>query len=429
MHLLLLFGHHFLVNHLDFQSISSPPKPPKRLWGAPALIFLLVGLSKVLFGPALADLLPALPAHYPKEGTRGRRQNGCLRWDPPGSGTPRRQSLVSRARSFSISGGRRAGSRRINGTPSGWRLSAGGIPIPPEPRGNARAQAMHQHFYGELTSEQRVDPHWDLENAPTWDSFFRQRRLFKLSRYEGNGPPPANNNAAARRIWWGALGRTLAAVLEHIAYGNEPPLEFPAIQGRWTPRRMATVSSSSSSGSRASSAATPRSGGGLYIREAPSAGARRPKREDGGSGSSRPKKPKAEEPEWTPPEEYRAGQLLYAAAETQRNFRGRGRRSWRRSTTPCRRSMTSRWRGRGPRPRRRRLSAHAASASSSSWTTRRCSAVGIPAKAAAAGRRSPRTSPRTTAAPTRTTVTTTSSTAVWGSSSLFSFFLNVCKYV
>jgi hypothetical protein len=62
---------------------------------------------------------------------------------------------------------------------------------------------MHQHYYGELTPEQHVDPRWDLENATNWDGFFRQRRLFELSRYEGNGPPPANNNTAASRIWWG----------------------------------------------------------------------------------------------------------------------------------------------------------------------------------------------------------------------------------
>jgi hypothetical protein len=67
--------------------------------------------------------------------------------------------------------------------PSGWRLRAGGILIPPEPH----AQAMHQHFYDELTPEQRADPHWDLENAPTWENFFRQRRLLELCHYEWNG--------------------------------------------------------------------------------------------------------------------------------------------------------------------------------------------------------------------------------------------------
>lgn len=38
------------------------------------------------------------------------------------------------------------------------------------------------------------------------------------------------------------------------------------------------------------------------------------------SNSSRPKKPKAEEPEWTPPEEYRAGQLHYATADDPEEF-------------------------------------------------------------------------------------------------------------
>jgi hypothetical protein len=82
----------------------------------------------------------------------------------------------------------------------------------------------------------------------------------------GNWLPPANNNAAAHRIWRGAPVRTVAALLEHITYGDGPPLEFPTIPRNWTLQRMAT--SSSSSGFRASSAATPRipqGGDDLYI--------------------------------------------------------------------------------------------------------------------------------------------------------------------
>jgi hypothetical protein len=36
--------------------------------------------------------------------------------------------------------------------PGMWWLSASGIPIPPEPHDGARVAAIHQHFYGELTS-------------------------------------------------------------------------------------------------------------------------------------------------------------------------------------------------------------------------------------------------------------------------------------
>jgi hypothetical protein len=38
-----------------------------------------------------------------KEGKRGRRQNGRLRWDPPASDTSWHQSLISNGRSFPIS--------------------------------------------------------------------------------------------------------------------------------------------------------------------------------------------------------------------------------------------------------------------------------------------------------------------------------------
>jgi hypothetical protein len=47
---------------------------------------------------------------------------------------------------------------------SKWRLSAGGIPIPPKPHGATRVVAIHQHFYGELTPEQQEDAIWDPEN-------------------------------------------------------------------------------------------------------------------------------------------------------------------------------------------------------------------------------------------------------------------------
>jgi hypothetical protein len=56
-----------------------------------------------------------------------------------------------------------------------------------------------------------------------------------------------------------------------------------------------------------------REDGRLLIREV--AGAHRPKHEDGVSRSSRPKKPKAEESEWTPPPEYSDGQLRYAVVD------------------------------------------------------------------------------------------------------------------
>ncbi|KAM0903932.1 hypothetical protein ACQ4PT_018332 [Festuca glaucescens] len=237
------------------------------------------------------------------------------------------------------------------------RLPAPICSTPAEPRGNARTATMHQHYYGELTPEQRASPHWDHENATTWNAFFCQGRLLELSRYDGNRAPPSNKNAAARRIWWGVPGRTLVAVLQHITDRNELRLEYPAPVRRWAPRRMASASSSSSSSrssSRTSSASAPRTlrSGALYIGEAapplPTAGLRRPKREDDASGSSRLKKPKAEEA-WMPPPEYQASQLRFAAGDDPEEFPGQRRPCWRRTTTSCRPPTILRLRGRAPR--------------------------------------------------------------------------------
>jgi hypothetical protein len=48
--------------------------------------------------------------------------------------------------------------------PGTWRLSAGGIPIPPVPHGAARQAAIHRHYYEVLTPEERNDPLYDPDN-------------------------------------------------------------------------------------------------------------------------------------------------------------------------------------------------------------------------------------------------------------------------
>jgi hypothetical protein len=48
--------------------------------------------------------------------------------------------------------------------PVTWRLSVGGIPIPPVPHGAARQAAIHRHYYEVLTPEERNDPLSDPDN-------------------------------------------------------------------------------------------------------------------------------------------------------------------------------------------------------------------------------------------------------------------------
>jgi hypothetical protein len=157
--------------------------------------------------------------------------------------------------------------------PGGWRLSAGGVPIPPPPQGAALDAAIDEILEG-MSDEQRADPRFYPNNYPAWNAFFRRRYERELAAYDGPPPPPARNNAAGRRRWLSARGRTLEAILTHIENGNSPVLGMPSPQrptlsrrrgSSWMPRRMASVSSgSTSSGSELarsaswSSASTPR---------------------------------------------------------------------------------------------------------------------------------------------------------------------------
>jgi hypothetical protein len=106
--------------------------------------------------------------------------------------------------------------------PGGWRLSAGGIPIPPPPTGGAIDEVIET-----MSDEQRADPRFYPENREAWTAFFRRRYECELAAYEGPSPPPACNNATGGRRWWSAPGRTLEFVLEHIERGNDPVLEMP----------------------------------------------------------------------------------------------------------------------------------------------------------------------------------------------------------
>jgi hypothetical protein len=105
--------------------------------------------------------------------------------------------------------------------PGGWRLSTGGIPIPPPPTGAALDAAIDE-IIETMSDEQRADPRFYLDNRQAWTTFFRRRYERKLTAYDGPPPPPVRNNAAGRRHWWSAPGRTLEAVLAHIERGNSP---------------------------------------------------------------------------------------------------------------------------------------------------------------------------------------------------------------
>jgi hypothetical protein len=56
--------------------------------------------------------------------------------------------------------------------PGGWRLSAGGVPIPPPPQGAALDAAIDEILEG-MSDEQCVDPRVYPDNYPAWNTFFR----------------------------------------------------------------------------------------------------------------------------------------------------------------------------------------------------------------------------------------------------------------
>jgi hypothetical protein len=205
------------------------------------------------------------------------------------------------------------------------------------PHGVARQAAIHRHYYEVLMPKERNDPQWDPDNGDHWTAFFIECRLAELAHYEGNGPPPPNRNAAVRKLWWGIEGRTLPAVLDHIATGNNPRLTMP--QQHWLLRRM-DAPASSSSWSSSSVPRTPRGGVGGVNGSPSSVPTRllRPKMEPGiGASSTRVKKEpvsftrvKKEHDALTPPSSKKArrladeaaGQLDYQALDNPEEFPG-----------------------------------------------------------------------------------------------------------
>src|SRR3954470_23224736 len=101
-------------------------------------------------------------------------------------------------------------------------LSVGGVPVPPVPLGVARRMAITNHYYFDLTLEQRRNPRWHPDYFPTWEAFFMDRRERALARHEEDGPPPPNFNEAGRRLWW--RGRTLHSVMAYDTAADSNPV-------------------------------------------------------------------------------------------------------------------------------------------------------------------------------------------------------------
>jgi hypothetical protein len=62
-----------------------------------------------------------------------------------------------------------------------WRLSVGGIPIPLVLEAAARSAANHQHYYGELSPEQRGPYLKPPTKTSSGQNFFQQCHDFKMA--------------------------------------------------------------------------------------------------------------------------------------------------------------------------------------------------------------------------------------------------------
>ena len=99
--------------------------------------------------------------------------------------------------------------------PGAWRLSAGGVPVPPPPRG-ADCVAQILAIHRDMPAEAQNDPRYALDNHATWSAHFDQRHRERLASTNGAPWVEGRQNSVGRGAWWGQPGRTLEAVLDHI---------------------------------------------------------------------------------------------------------------------------------------------------------------------------------------------------------------------
>ena len=153
--------------------------------------------------------------------------------------------------------------------PTGWRLSAGGVPIPPLPDAVAKPKYFAEEVEvvrASLTDAQLSLPQYAADNHAAWAAYFERRQQQRLASTNGAPVVGGRQNSEGRHLWWGVPGRTLEGVLTYLEGGNDPPLAYPARAaapaqhrraGPWAPRRFGSSSSSSSSRSSSHSSGTP----------------------------------------------------------------------------------------------------------------------------------------------------------------------------
>ena len=107
--------------------------------------------------------------------------------------------------------------------PTGWRLSAGGVPIPPLPD----AVAKPNYFAEEVEIAQLFLPQYAADNHAAWVAYFERRQQQRLASTNGAPVVGGQKNSEGHHLWWGVPGRTLEGVLTYLEGGKDPPLAYP----------------------------------------------------------------------------------------------------------------------------------------------------------------------------------------------------------
>ena len=92
--------------------------------------------------------------------------------------------------------------------PTGWKLSNGGVPIPPVPDVDARPDIFADEVDRvslSLREEQRALPQYAADNHETWAVYFQHRQAHRLAFTNGAPVVRGTKNSEGRRLWWAPL--------------------------------------------------------------------------------------------------------------------------------------------------------------------------------------------------------------------------------
>ncbi|KAE8815333.1 Homeobox protein KNOX3 [Hordeum vulgare] len=144
---------------------------------------------------------------------------------------------------------------------SSWRLSAGGVPMPPTSSGDDRRVEIAR-IWSSLPEASRNLPRYAPDSNTLFMAYFKHCHTNQLAATNG-ADSRGRFNSEGRQLWWGIPDRTLEAVLEHIKGDNSLLLEYPTPPSFSRCRDISLTSRcmeaapSSSSGSRSRSSGSP----------------------------------------------------------------------------------------------------------------------------------------------------------------------------